>query len=118
MPTVFFSRRIGIEGGQAVPITGGGRLTGRVAGLTLGLLDIQTEEVEGLVPSNNFSVARVMKELPNRTRIGTALVTRLNAGDTEDRNVVYAADGSLGLGEYLVDLPLAQNLQVGVRFVK
>lgn len=98
---LFFSRRIGIEGGQAVPITGGGRLTGRAAGLTLGLLDIQTEDVEGLVPSNNFSVARVMKELPNRTRLGTTVVSRVNTGDTGDRNVVYAADGRLGFGEYL-----------------
>ncbi|HSM59172.1 MAG TPA: DUF5916 domain-containing protein [Longimicrobiales bacterium] len=98
---LFFSRRIGIEEGQAVPILGGGRLTGRVAGLTVGVLDIQTGEVEGLVTPNNFSVARVMKELPNRTRFGGAVVTRLNTDDTDDRNVVYAADGRLGIGESL-----------------
>lgn len=98
---LFFSRRIGIEGGRAVPIVGGGRVTGRVAGLTVGLLDLQTEAVEGLVPAQNFSVARVMKELPNRTRLGGAVVTRLNTDDTGDRNSVFVGDGRLGVGEYL-----------------
>lgn len=98
---LFFSRRIGIHDGRAVPIVGGGRLTGRVGGLTVGLLDLQTEAVAGLAPANNFSVARVMKELPNRTRVGTALVTRLNTDHTGDRNSVFVADGRLGVGEYL-----------------
>lgn len=98
---LFFSRRIGIEGGQAVPLVGGGRVTGRVAGLTVGVLDLQTDGVDGLVPANNFSVARVMKELPNRTRVGTAVVNRLNTDDTSDRNTVVAVDGRVGMGEYL-----------------
>ena len=29
-PTIFFSRRIGLQGGQIVPITAGGRVTGKV----------------------------------------------------------------------------------------
>ncbi|MEQ9398684.1 MAG: DUF5916 domain-containing protein [Longimicrobiales bacterium] len=97
----FFSRRIGIENGQAVPILGGGRLTGRVGGLTVGLLDIQTESVDGLTPAQNFAVGRVVKELPNRTRLGGVVVSRLATADTDDRNVVFAADGRVGLGESL-----------------
>src|SRR6266571_8310984 len=40
---LFFSRRIGIDTlGVPVPIIGGGRLTGRVAGTTVGLLQLVT----------------------------------------------------------------------------
>lgn len=98
---LFFSRRIGIENGRAVPIVGGGRLTGRVGGFTIGVLDIQTDDVEGLVDPLNFAVVRAMKELPNRTRFGGTVVNVLNTRDTGERNVVYAADGRLGVGSAL-----------------
>ncbi len=52
----FFSRRIGLSGGQAVPILGGTRLTGRVGQYRIGLLSIQTDEFEETL-STNFSVA-------------------------------------------------------------
>ncbi|HIC53394.1 MAG TPA: hypothetical protein EYO97_06150 [Gemmatimonadetes bacterium] len=98
---IFFSRRIGIADGQAVPILGGGRITGRIAGLTVGFLDIQTESVDSVAPANNFGVVRVMKELPNRTRIGAAFVSRYNTDDTDDYNYTGALDGRLGIGEAL-----------------
>ncbi len=109
---LFFSRRIGIEDGQPVPIVAGGRVSGKAGGLTLGLLSIQTEELQAadprgagdpvtLVPSNNYSVARVMRELPNRTRFGAIAVSRLNTADTEDYNVTYGLDGRLGIGRAL-----------------
>ena len=46
VPTVFFSRRIGLESGQTVPIQVGGRMTGKVGDFTLGALNIQTDEPE------------------------------------------------------------------------
>ena len=100
----FFSRRIGIgRYGQAVPILGGGRLTGKAAGFTLGLLDIQTERVEALdstaVAPDNYAVARVLRELPHRSRIGAIAVSRLNTDSTGDYNLVVGADGRLGIGE-------------------
>jgi hypothetical protein len=98
---LFFSRRIGIADGQAVRILGGGRLTGRVGGFTVGFLDIQTASVAGAAPANNFGVARVIKELPNRTRIGGAFVSRYNTDDTDDYNFTTALDGRLGIGEAL-----------------
>ena len=112
---LFFSRRIGIAGGQAVPILGGGRLTGRVAGLTVGLLDIQTQSVGGAVPTNNFGVARVIKELPNRTRLGAAFVSRYNTDDTDDYNFTTALDGRLGIGEALTfDAYVAASTTPGI----
>src|SRR5690606_35792571 len=110
---LFFSRRIGItERGQPVPIVAGGRMTGKAAGLTLGLLSLQTEDLHVAdpttpgtpvlaAPANNFSVARVMREMPNRTRFGGVLVSRLNTADTDDYNLTYGVDGRLGIGSAL-----------------
>ena len=52
-------RRIGLNAGQAVPIRAGGRLTGRLAGFEVGLLNIQTGEkpASGSV-GTNFSAMR------------------------------------------------------------
>ena len=41
-PVLFFSRRIGLDDGRAVPIRGGGRLTGKTGPYSIGLLDVQT----------------------------------------------------------------------------
>src|SRR5436190_1172855 len=63
-PIMFYSRRIGLDRGQIVPIRGGGRLTGRVGRYTLGLLNIQTGADDAkTVPSTNFSVLRLRREL-------------------------------------------------------
>jgi len=94
---LFFSRRIGISGGGQVPIKGGGRLSGKVGGLNVGLLHIQTEGL-GTVPENAYSVARVARELPNRSRVGALFVDR-SANVDGDYNRTYAIDGRLGIGE-------------------
>jgi hypothetical protein len=101
---LFFSRRIGIsQDSLPVPIRGGARLSGKVGGLTLGVLDVQTESVERLgariVPANNFSVERVVYELPHRSRIGAIVTTRLDTDSTRDYNVVAGIDGKVGIGE-------------------
>ena len=98
---MFFSRRIGIgPGGTLVPIVGGGRLTGRLGGLNIGLLDIQTDEV-GTVPANNFAVARVVRELPNRSRVGGMMISRTAAALDGDYNRTYVADARWGIGQAL-----------------
>src|SRR5206468_12746066 len=51
---LFFSRRVGIDTlGNPVPIAGGGRLTGRIAGLTLGAMQLFTERQAGIQPANS-----------------------------------------------------------------
>ena len=95
---LFFSRRIGIQpGGEIVPIVGGARLSGKAAGLNVGLLHIRTDALGG-VPTNDYSVVRLARELPNRSKIGGAFVRRASS-DTNDWNRTYAVDGQLGLGE-------------------
>jgi hypothetical protein len=61
--TLFHSREIGLEGGRPVPLFGGARLTGRVGGWEVGVLDVQSEAVPS-DPAENFGVGeRSLMEL-------------------------------------------------------
>ena len=96
---LFFSRRIGIDAsGAATPIGGGGRLSGRVGPLNVGLLNMQTNEAGSL--GNNFTAARVQREF-GRSNLGAMYVGRRATGrgaaDT-DHNEAYAVDGRWGIG--------------------
>ena len=102
---LFFSRRIGIsDAGTPIPILGGARMSGKVTdSTTVGFLNMQTEQVgEGANTANNFSVARLRRDLPNRSSIGGLFVNRqgtsIHAPD-EDYNRTYAFDGRWGIGE-------------------
>ena len=95
---LFFSRRIGISSGQQVPIDGGGRLSGRFAGLNVGLLHIRTGDA-GDLSGDDFSVARVAKELPNRSRVGVSYMGRDAVAIDGDHNRTYALDGTVGIGD-------------------
>ncbi len=100
---IFFSRRIGIgPSGEVVPILGGGRLSGNVSGLNVGLLNMQTDAVSGLTPANNFTVVRVRHDLRNRSNIGAMFTNRQATGDLagdRDHNRSYAVDGRFGVGQ-------------------
>jgi hypothetical protein len=90
---LFFTRRIGIDSiGRPVPIVGGGRLTGRVSSLTVGGLQIFTEE-------QSYSVLRIGRELATRSRIGVIGVQRIATDDTRNFNTVAGVDGRIGMGE-------------------
>ena len=99
---LFFSRRIGIEQGRVVPIAAGARLSGKVSStVTVGFLNMQTAAVDGLTPANNFTVARVRRDLPNRSSVGGLFVNRQATGrraGADDHNRTYAVDGRMGLG--------------------
>jgi hypothetical protein len=101
---IFFSRRIGIgEGGEQIPIIGGGRLSGQVGnGTNLGFLNMQTASLRGSVPSQNFTVARIRQDLASRSNIGAIFVNRQATGssaDGSDFNRSFAVDGRLGIGQ-------------------
>jgi uncharacterized protein DUF5916 len=102
---LFFSRRIGIANGLPVPIDGGLRLSGKIGTRTnIGLLRMSSEEVPGLAPGNDYSVARVNQELPNRSAIGGLFVDRTGDGSllgsaADDQNQTYALDGRWGIGD-------------------
>ena len=103
--TIFSSRKIGLRDGKPVPIRGGGRLSGRAGGFDLGLLHIQTGHEGDLLPGqangDAFVVARVARELPNRSGVGIFYAERRGRGLDGDWNRTYAADGQLGIAESL-----------------
>ena len=101
---LFFSRRIGIsDGGTQIPILAGARLSGKVTdSVTVGFINMQTEDVQGVAPANNFTVARLRQDLPNRSSIGGLFVNRQSTGVTglsNDYNRTYAVDGRWGIGQ-------------------
>ncbi|MDA1094855.1 MAG: DUF5916 domain-containing protein [Acidobacteria bacterium] len=101
---LFFSRRIGIDAsGREIPILGGARVSGKVSdNVSIGLLNMQTEAAGSATPANNFSVARVARDLPNSSQIGVLFVNRQATGalaGSDDFNRTFAVDGRVGLGQ-------------------
>jgi hypothetical protein len=97
---LFFTRRIGIDSlGRPVPILGGGRLSGRIGGVTVGALQIMTDEVAGAQPLNSYSVARITREAGSRSRFGIIGVQRIAIDSAHNRNGTYGVDARIGAGE-------------------
>ena len=101
---LFFSRRIGIsDAGKQIPILAGARLSGKVTDtITVGFINMQTEELDGIASANNFTVARVRRDLPNRSSVGGLFVNRQATGRQapgDDYNRTYAVDGRWGVGQ-------------------
>jgi hypothetical protein len=95
IPILFYSRRIGVDRGRAVPIEIGGRVTGRAGRYTLGLINITSDnEVPDTARRTNFSVARVKRDIWRRSSIGLMATTRSRAEQTAGGNQVFGMDGN------------------------
>ena len=101
-PTLFFSRRIGLESGELVPILAGGRVTGKVGSFDVGALSIQTGEEEGLgVESTNFTVLRLRRDVLRRSSIGALFAGRSASTVADGSNQTFGLDASFSLFEDL-----------------
>ena len=106
-PTLFFSRRIGLESGEPVPILLGGRVTGKVGEFDVGALNLQTEAAEEVgVESTNFTVLRLRRDILRRSSIGALFAGRSRSVRTEGSNQTYGVDGSFS---FLEDLNLVTS---------
>jgi hypothetical protein len=93
VPILFFSRRIGLNQGQSVPVDAGGRLTGRVGAYTVGAINVQTDEdPEANAVPTNFTALRLKRNILRRSYIG-ALVTE-RAPSVGDANTAAGLDAS------------------------
>jgi hypothetical protein len=100
-PILFFSRRIGLENGRAVPIEAGGRLTGRVGRFSLGVLNIQSAADDAArAPATNFSVVRVKRDILRKSSVGLMLTGR-NAARRAGDNAAYGIDGTFAFHDNL-----------------
>ena len=94
-PTVFYSRRIGLEEGQVVPIIAGGRVTGKVGPFDVGGLNIQTDDeaMSGAVKTN-FTVVRVKRDILRRSSIGGLVTNRSMSLAGDGSNQAYGVDAT------------------------
>jgi hypothetical protein len=116
---LFYSRRIGLFEGQQVRILGGARVVGRSGPWDMGVLNMQTAREPEIgpggeaLPSENFGVARVQREVINEdSNVGGILTSRLGRDGTY--NVAYGLDGLFRLeGETYLAAKWAQTFQDG-----
>ena len=77
----FFSRRIGLDGGQQVPISYGARLTGNLnENLRVGAMNVQTR-AQGDVNANNFTVAAAHQRVFKRHILKGIVLNRQATGE-------------------------------------
>ncbi|HSE40125.1 MAG TPA: DUF5916 domain-containing protein [Acidobacteriota bacterium] len=102
---LFFSRRIGLsdDASQTVPILFGGKLTGKIGKVDLGVLDVQTrsEDCSGpgdcvISPAENFSAVRAKRGLGSRSYVGGIFTNRSTDGFQSSQS--YGLDMNIHLG--------------------
>jgi hypothetical protein len=90
VPLMFFSRQIGLSAGQAVPVVGGARLTGRAGLYSIGLLNIQTEDKPAAnAVATNFTALRVKRNIFQRSNVGV-ITTRRGPSAAAGRDASYS----------------------------
>lgn len=87
---LFYSRRIGLAEGNAIPIIFGGKTSGKVGSYGVGFLNVLTDQFHDDteddpidIPRTNFSVMRVTKDIASGSRIGMIAV---NKDEIDDYN--------------------------------
>jgi hypothetical protein len=85
----YFSRRIGIIGGQTTRLQGGAKLSGYAGRVALGILGARTQAA-GAVPAQQLSVARLATPVLRESAVGVILTHGDPLGG--DRNAVAGAD--------------------------
>jgi hypothetical protein len=113
----FFSRTIGLQQGRPVPINFGARILGNAGPYNLALLHVNTGSLDD-IESENYSVARIKRNLGRESTLGV-LYTRRSAitsgevsSDFQGRHT-FGADLELGTSSFMGD----KNLQFQAFFV-
>ena len=106
-PTLFYSRRIGLEGDAGglpvvVPIHGGARMTGKAGAFDVGALSIQTEaSPQAGTASTNFTVLRVRRDVLRRSSVGAIFTNRSVSLAGSGASLAYGVDGTFSFRENL-----------------
>lgn len=101
-PILFFSRRIGLSEGLPVPIEVGGRLTGKVGGFSIGLLNIKTGAGgASSVRPTNFGVVRIKRDILRRSSVGLLTTHRSVAIAGNGSNQLYGVDANFAFYDNL-----------------
>lgn len=103
----FFSRKIGLASGEQVPLRVGGKLTGRAGDYSIGVLGVQTDDLDALDSQDLFAV-RISRDIGKQSTLG-AIVTRGNPLGTGDNQVV-GLDANFRTSSFLGNRQLVGNL--------
>jgi len=116
-PTMFFSRRIGLEGSQIVPINVGARLTGKIGNFDIGALNISSDaDAFSNIESTNFSVLRVKRDIFSRSSIGAIFTDRSESLVGDGSSQLYGVDGSFDFwDDFSIDAYLAKTDTPGLQ---
>ena len=99
---LFYSRRIGLAEGRAIPILGGGKMTGKIGPYGIGVLNVLTNTFEDeeigvpeadmfSEPRTNYAVVRVNRDILKGSSVGGIFV---NKQDTDVYNRTAGLDFS------------------------
>lgn len=97
VPTLFYSRRIGLTtGGRAVPVVAGGRVSGKAGPWSVGALSITTgdDAVSGALQTN-FSVVRLRRDVLSKSTIGGIFSRRSVSAVAPGSNNLWGLDANL-----------------------
>ena len=112
-PTIFYSRRIGLQNGTVVPIVGGGRLTGKIGAFDVGALNIQTDdEVLADAQMTNFTVVRLKRDILRRSSLGAIFTNRSLSLLGDGSSQSYGADATFSFYENVSLLGYMARTQV------
>jgi hypothetical protein len=116
-PILFYSRRIGLDAGQQVPIIAGGRLTGRVGRFTVGLMDIQAASSDASgARSTNFSTIRLKRDVLARSSVGVLATGRSVGSGGSGANGAFGVDANFNFLTFLtIDSYWAKTRSDGVK---
>ncbi len=87
---LFYSRRIGLAEGRAIPILGGAKMTGKVGPYGIGILNVLTNKFEDdeigdseedmfSEPRTNYTVMRVNRDILAGSTVGGILINKTDA---------------------------------------
>ncbi|MEP7116630.1 MAG: DUF5916 domain-containing protein, partial [Acidobacteriota bacterium] len=101
---LFYSRSIGLVDGQEVPLIGGGKITGRVGGYSVGLINITSEDKDVTVGGRpqrvqgaNYTAFRNKRNVLSKSSIGAMLLNR--EGGLTDYNRSLGLDAGFLFGQ-------------------
>ena len=86
---LFYSRRIGLAKGHAIPILGGGKMTGKIGPYGIGILNVLTNAFKDEAfdfgqppidePHTNYSVVRVNRDILKGSTVGGIFINKQDA---------------------------------------
>ena len=112
---LFFSRQIGVDPitGNQVPINGGAKLTGTIARLEIGIMDVDTRS-SGPNPYANFAVVRLEESLWAGSYVGVMGIDKRSGNVLDDFNQTGGVDTRLVFfKDWFVDAHMAGTQSPG-----